>query len=342
MRDLPQRPDDLLELFEIDLTATAAPETARPEPVLAPFLAKFGDPAQRATGRLDDSRLDDSRARAEPERQRRAPPMPRRPVLALGLIFSLGVHLLPLLVLLNWNSAPAEIAAPIPVQLVVEEPPAPPPPPPQAEKPPPPGRLASEDFGETKAEPDHSALAGREADKPSEAQPAEMVLAAALPPPKPIPPPELVSALPKPGPPPEPAAMPDEAKPAPPVMPPVKQAVVARLAPNPRPPPRAQVPGPAATRDEYLAYCMSLIRRHFGPLSPAFLAGRHGATVLRIVVRDDGTIARIAIAQGSPHPDIDARIEEAVAAVRRFPPLPQWFQEPRISLTLQVSYPGGL
>ena len=35
MKELPLRPDDFLELFEIDLTATALPETAPPEPVLA-------------------------------------------------------------------------------------------------------------------------------------------------------------------------------------------------------------------------------------------------------------------------------------------------------------------
>jgi hypothetical protein len=59
-------------------------------------------------------------------------------------------------------------------------------------------------------------------------------------------------------------------------------------------------------------------------------------------VLGDGTIALIAVAQRSPHPDIDARIEEAVAAVGRFPPVPQWFQGARISLTLHVSYPEGL
>ena len=56
----------------------------------------------------------------------------------------------------------------------------------------------------------------------------------------------------------------------------------------------------------------------------------------------DGTIVRIAVAQRSPHPDIDDRIEKAVAAVGRFPPVPQWFQGTRISLTLHVSYPDGL
>jgi TonB family protein len=305
MRNLPLRPDDLLELFEIDSTAKAAPETARHEPVLnaAPFPAGFDDPGGPGPGRLDTAR-----ATAEPDQ---APP-PRRRALPVGLIGSLGLHLSPLVVLLHWSSAPAESAAPIPVQLVLEEP-APSPPPAPAPKPPPLGRRASEDVGETKAEPDHS---------------AETQIAAALP-------------RPMPDPSPEPAPAP-EPKPTTHAEPPVKQTVGARLAPNPRAAPRAQVPGPSATRDEYLAYCMNLIRRHFGLLPPSFIAGRHGATMLTIVVLDDGTIARIAVAQGSPYPDIDARIEEAVAAVRRFPPLPQWIQGPSVSLTLQLGYPGGL
>jgi TonB family protein len=325
MRNSPLRPDDLLDLFEIDSTAKAASETARREPALTapPFPAGFGDPGPPGSKRADPSELDTSRATAEPDR---VPPAPRQRALPLGLIGSLGLHLSPLLVLLHWGNAPAEIAAPIPVQLVVEEPPPSPLPVPAA-KPPPPGRRASEDIGETKAEPDRT---------------GETQIAAALPRPTPSPPPEPLPVLPSPAPAPEPAALPQEPKPPTHAEPPVKEAVAARLAPNPRPAPRAQVPGPAATRDEYLAYCMNLIRRHFGLLPPSFIAGRHGATVLSIVVLDDGTIARIAVARGSSYPDIDARIEEAVAAVRRFPPLPQWIQGPSVSLTLQLGYPGGL
>jgi hypothetical protein len=329
MKDLPLRPDDPLELFEIDLTATATLETLRPEPVFAaaaPLAAEF-----RETGRLDPAR-----ATAEPNRP---PPMSRRTALSFGLIGSLGVHLLPLLVLLHWNSAPAEIAPPIAVQLVVEEPPPPPPaPPPQAAKPPPPGALASDDFGDPKARSaDHAA------EPPGEALPAEMQVAMALPPPKPMPPPELVSALSKPAPPADPAAQPEEPTPTPLLDAPVKMAAAGRLAPpTPHPAPRGQNPGPAATRDAYLAYCMSLIRGHFGLLAPNFLAGRRGATILIIQVLGDGTIARIAVAQRSPYPDIDTRIEQAVVAVGRFPPVPQWFQGPKISLTLHISYPDGL
>ncbi len=324
MRDLPSRPNETLELLKIDATARAAPEAARLEPVLeaSPAVVEFDSPA-----RPDPAALDAGRATMEPE-----PPTPvsRRTAPALGLIGSLAIHLLPLLVLLDWTGAPAEIVQAIPVQFVMEEPP-PPPPPTLPEMPPPPGRLASDNIGESEPKPEQPLLgAGHTAGQPEETR-----VASVAPPPKPTPPPELVSALPKP-------AVPPEPKPAVRLERPVKEAVVARLAPSPHPAPRAQVPGPTATRDAYLAYCMTLVRRHFGRLSPSFLAGRRGTTLFRLDVLDNGTIARITVTQRSPYADIDARIEEAIAAVRRFPPLPQWFQGPRISLLLQVSYPDGL
>ena len=69
------------------------------------------------------------------------------------MLVSLAVHLSPLLLLLSWASAPAEVVTPIPIELVLEQPPPPPEPKPEqkAEKPPPPpplGRLASADMGE--------------------------------------------------------------------------------------------------------------------------------------------------------------------------------------------------
>jgi TonB family protein len=251
-------------------------------------------------------------ARARPEEAEPSEPK-RRSTLPLALLGSLAVHLLPLVVLLDWSLAPAETVQPIPVQLVVIEEPAPPPLPPLPAFEPPkqPGRLASDDMGdpttkETPAPEQHAA-----SDQP--AAPPEQLAMAAEPPPPPPPPP----------------------KPA------VKQATV-RPPPAPRPPAYGQVPGPSATRDAYLAYCMALVRRHFDLLSPTFLAGRRGETELKLTVLDDGTIARISVARRSPFPDIDARIEQVVSAVGRFPPLPQWFQGAQISLILHVSYPDGL
>jgi len=92
--------------------------------------------------------------RLEPP-ERSAPVEDRERVRWLGPIGSLIVHLLPLLLLLEWpTAAPPEIT-PIAVQLVIEppspEPPLKPVPPPPQFKPPPPGRIASEDMGDTEA-----------------------------------------------------------------------------------------------------------------------------------------------------------------------------------------------
>jgi TonB family protein len=115
-----------------------------------------------------------------------------------------------------------------------------------------------------------------------------------------------------------------------------------RVPPNPNPSPRAtRVPGPAATRDEYLAFCESLIRRHFDMLPASFLGGRRGATALSLLVLDDGTIASIRVARSSGYPDIDAKIEQMVAAVHRFPPLPQWDQAPSTRLIYNHVFPGA-
>ena len=59
----------------------------------------------------------------------------------------------------------------------------------------------------------------------------------------------------------------------------------------------------------------------YSVLPPSFLAGRRGVTVLKIVVRGDGTIARTEVAHHSGYGDIDSKVEQMIAAVRRFPPL---------------------
>lgn len=284
--------------------------------------------AAAATAPLEPARLDPNRAIAQPE----APREGRQRGLALGVVGSLAVHLSPLLLLLSWTGTPAEIAEPIPVQLVIEEPPPPPPPPPKAEefKHPPPGRLASEDMGQTASPPPEAAAAS------AAPEPAPTQVAAAVPPPPPSPPPpqpaptRIAAAIP----PPKPIRRP---KPVAPAFEWHRLDTVPQVAPR-----ETGVPGVPATRDEYLAYCMSLVRRHLAALSPGFLAGRRGVTLFRLVVLDDGTIARITLAHPSPYPEIDARLEEAVNAVHRFPPLPQWLQGPSTNLIFQVIYPDGL
>jgi TonB family protein len=103
-----------------------------------------------------------------------------------------------------------------------------------------------------------------------------------------------------------------------------------------------EIPGPAATRDQYLAYLAPLMQRHIRLLPLSLVGRRRGETILTIRVRRDGTIARIAVKQTSGYPDIDARIEQTVAAVRRFPSLPQSFQGPSVDLNLRLRFPEAL
>ena len=293
----------------------------------------------------DPSRL------APPERL--APVQDRERMRWPGTIGSLVLHLLPLLLLVEWPiEAPPEIE-PIAVQLVVEPPPPEqvlkPVPPPPPFKPPPPGRLASEDLGDTEAKE-----AGREPKNPPAAKDA--------PPPEVRPnetPPQTAEVVPPP--PPEKAEPPPETPqqtaaivpPPPPEKPPT---------PKPQPKPaqttrpmlhweeepahtearRAKYPGPAATRDEYLAYVHSLIRQHYNLLPLSMIGGRHGEADIEFVVLDDGTIGMIKVRQSSGWQDIDARVELMIAAVRRVPPLPQWFQGPSMALILHLPFPEAL
>lgn len=97
-----------------------------------------------------------------------------------------------------------------------------------------------------------------------------------------------------------------------------------------------------ATRDEYLAYILALTRQHLDQLPLALVGNRQGETTLTVRVLDDGTIARISVALPSGYPDIDRRVERMVAAVGRFPPLPQWFQGPGIELQFRLRFPDAL
>jgi TonB family protein len=301
-------PFDVSDSFLLDRSPRPA---AGPEPVIEPRFstASAGESLLTTVNPADQNR----------ERTGNPRPLP----LPLGLIGSLALHLLPLLLLLSWTTAPADIPPPIPVQLVIETPPSPPPAAQEAKKPPPRGPLASEDMGAPEAK----------RTEPS---------GAPEPPPEPLPDPtEIQTALvpppPMPEPPREPAVVP-QPKPKPAPKPPAPATLWRRLdAPHP-----GRVPGPAATRDEYLAYLVSLTRRHLDLLPLSMVGLRRGVTTLTIRVLDDGTVARISIAQSSGYPDIDERIERMVAAVGRFPPLPQWFQGPSMELRLRLQFPEAL
>jgi TonB family protein len=245
------------------------------------------------------------------QRAEEPPPPPGRRAPAIGIIGSLGVHLLPLLLLLGWGAAPSEVAAAIPVRLVIEEPPQPPAPepaPPPASTP-----LASDEMGETSKTTTLVAPPHRRPPPPQLPQPR--IAALAPPPPKP--------SLP--------------AKPTP------AAAAAPRPRPAPKEPPHAgRIPGPEASRDEYLAYLVRLTRQHVDLLPISVIGDRRGETTLSLLVLGDGTIARIAIAQGSGYSDIDARIQQIVAAVRRFPPLPSRFEGPDIELKLRFRFPDAV
>ncbi len=239
-------------------------------------------------------------------------------------------------------SQPAEVE-PVPMQLVFEPPPkaapVPPLPQPKPTPPPPRGRLASEDLGEPEA---------KEVDKPKGDPPAADKPAKTETPPAETKPPEKPQQTAALAPPPLPQAKPDAPKPDPVPKPAPKPTPAAHQVPRrveepgnmaPR---RGRFPGPAATRDEYLAYMHSLIRQHYNMLSQATLGDRRGMTVIEFVVLDDGRIALLKIRRSSGYPDIDNRIAEMVAAVGHFPPLPQWFQGLAMPFEFGFPFPEAL
>lgn len=325
--------EDRFGRFSIGLIGTAA-AVLDPEPqslrTAGQFIVEFDEPEP----------LDPGRAAATgplPEVNDRQPsPLSRqrRGQSPTAWAMAIAVYVVTLLILWPWNYEPTPPPPPIPVTLVVEKPPAPRPTPPVEQKKPP-GRLASDEMGEV-APPKPEAAA-----PPS---PPEEKVAAITPPPKPSPPPELESLLPKPSPSPDEAALPEIPKPAPEYKEaPPKHPVVARLPPHREPAPHVgKVPGPDATRSEYLAYIRALTQQHLNLLPLSMIEGRSGTTILTILVLDDGRIGRIAIMQGSGYRDIDERVERMVAAVGRYPPLPQWIQEPSMEIIMRFRFPYDL
>jgi TonB family protein len=292
-----------------------------------------------AAGRREPAPPDALPATPLPERE---PPVgSRQPARPFGPVGSLILHLLPLLLLIDWPLRPPAEVTPIPVRLVFEPPP--PPPKPSLPKPlpkpvvrPPPGRLASEDMGDTttrgrdRAKSEASADSGKPKAAETSPQQPEQKTAAVIPPP-PVP---GSSGLPEE----KVAVEPPRPKPKPSIRPPLRQAE-ARVHMAPRP---ARFPGPAATRDEYLAYLAYLTRQHLNLLPMSVLGGRRGRTVIDILVLDNGTVATLKIGQSSGYPDIDRRIESMIVAVGRFPPLPQWFQGPSMQLEFTLKFPEAV
>jgi periplasmic protein TonB len=303
------RPGELLQEFEIDPHPIWPAEDDRLEPI---FLA-----GPLATGLEEFAQLDPGRNAPEPDDPL---PKPRQRAAALGLCGSLGLHLLPLLVLIHWSSAPAEIADAIPMQLVLEEPPSGPS---QEEAKPPP----SAPVFETRAISEKSSAAGATyaPAAPPAARPQQSLAASTPPPLPPAPPPE---------PPPRKPAAVTLTPAAPPTSPTPSPAAPAN--------PEAQMPGPDPTQSDYFSRLAALTRDHLDLLPLSFLGGRRGRTILSIHVQGDGTIGHIAVKRSSGYPDIDTRIEEIVTAVGRFPPLPERFQKPNIELDFNLIFPDAL
>jgi TonB family protein len=317
--DLPSLPD------ERDDPALAGDETSLPddqryEPALAatPFFIEFDE--------ID--RLDPGRAEIPPD----APPESASQRPGRGPIGSLLIHLLVLALLLAPGFTVPDLPKPIPIQLVLEPPPAPA----EPEKPPPEphGRLASDDVGDTNAKsgPAPDSDATQTTAKPEPAPAPTPTLVPPPPPEKPTPPKEQLALADPKVPPPVP-----ESRPRFSVPPAARPSEETHVAAHP-----GKIPGPSATRDEYLAYLVSMTKQHFDLLPLSYIGGRTGETSLAVLVLADGTIARISIAEGSGNADIDNRIEQMVAACRKFPPLPQWYQEPNMELIFKLHYPEAL
>src|SRR5438105_13144732 len=98
---------------------------ARPDGDFEPVEIDLAEADRAPIESREPGRLDPERAAAQPE----GPPVPasRQRASPIGWIGSLAIHLLPLLVLLDWSLAPAEITQPppIPVHLVIAAPPPP-------------------------------------------------------------------------------------------------------------------------------------------------------------------------------------------------------------------------
>ncbi len=303
----------------IDRNPKIAADLPEPAFSLAPVLVEFDEPA-----RLDPKRIGLTWEIPAPVRKGLRP---------LSPVGALLLHLLPFLLLVTWPTTANEGPALVPIQLVIQEPPPPPPAPapeaPQPSKPPDPGKLASEDMGDINpkmvgkaADPAQPASAPKPPE-PTEAQTA----AAAIPAPVPPPPP------PKPVPPKErPAVQLPKASTAAPVKPPDPQEA-ARA---------AKYSGPTASRDEYLAYLVTLTRQHLDLLPMSVVGTRRGETMISVAVQLDGTISHISIARPSAYPDIDKRIAAMVAAVQKFPPVPQWFQGNTLELQLRMRFPDAI
>jgi TonB family protein len=323
--DIPPDERDRFDALDIVIGDAAEIEDDQAEPHLAasPFFIEFDQFDEPAP-------LDPDRVGLIWE----LPPPSGQTIRLRSPLVSLAAHLLPLLLIVLWPNT-VEVPKAIPVQLVFEEQPPPPPqqPAPQPLKPQPKmenGRLSSVDMGQV--QPKDATGKSNLTAPPAAGEPQ----------PNPV---DVFTTTNEPTPPPLPLF-----KPTPPKE---QQAAVHLPKPSGAPVPHheevpheasrtARFAGPAATRDEYLAYLVSLTRQHIDLLPLSVVGDRRGETIVSVVVYDNGTIGPIGVSRSSGYPDIDQRIEQMVAAVHKFPPLPQWYQGNAVQLELTLRFPEAL
>ena len=86
---------------------------------------------------------------------------------------------------------------------------------------------------------------------------------------------------------------------------------------------KGNIPGPDATRDEYLAYVQQLILEHRDMLSAAYTGGRHAAMVLDIRINARGSILQVFVKRSSGYADLDKRAQEMTFSAGQLPPVPE-------------------
>jgi TonB family protein len=322
-----------------DSANDAALEEERTEPSLAslPFFVGFDEPEP-----LDPERVGLIWELVGAQRPRMRL---RSPFIALFL------HLAVLLLIVGWASTVTEDAPLIPIKLVIEQ--APPEPDPQpVEQPPTP---TQPERAEAQSQPVQSAPVQSTPAPPAPTPPVHAKLQnppakpkPAQPKPAPTPP---VHATPQiqqeqlPPPRPAPISRPAEPPPAPAPTPPRPYEPPPAPAPTPPRPyeaPSVPYPGAGASQDGYLAYLVTLTGQHMNLLPKSLVGDRRGETVVGVAVRRDGVIERVSIVRPSAYPDIDQRVAQMVAAVGRFPPVPNVFQGSPVELELDFFYPEAL
>jgi TonB family protein len=255
----------------------------------------------------------DEPTRLDPERLGliwELPPRVTRAIEPHSPLVALLAHLLPMIGILVFPLLMVEPPAPMPVQLVFEQPPP-------------------------KPQPGEQSLPPTAPQAQAEAQ--SLPVPSTPVPPRPAqPPPKLTSVQPAPVQPPPP-------KPKP-ISRPVKPVPVptSALPPRPREAPVPQYPTAGTSREGYLAYLATLTGQHIDLVPPSLVGNRRGETVLQVAVRRDGVIDGISILRSSGYADIDGRIEQMVAAVRRFPPVPDAFKGNPVELELDFAFPEAL